>query len=222
MEGYQGLDPNILALAKDGKGDNNIMLFVLLLLFLGDRRGLGATGEGIRSVATQNDIAQQTQFLAGNQSDINSHIARVNNTMDLNALNLTNRVNQSESSILSAICECCCKLGIGIADVGKSVEVSGLNTINAVERSQAAIQNDICNQTNTMLAAGTANTQRIIDAINAQTVGELQEKLTDCKAQLSNAQQTAQMTEMFRQCCCPPCPPWPPHPPVNGNGNGVG
>jgi hypothetical protein len=217
---YPGIDPNtLLASMGNKKDDNNTMLFVLLLLFLGGRRGLGGTvdGEGIRSNATQNDIAQQTQFLASGHSDINDHISRVNNTMDLNALNLTNRVNQVESTTLAAICECCCKLGVGLADVGKSVEVSALNTVNAVERGNASIENTICNQTNTLLAKGTADTQRIIDAINAQTVGELEQKLADCKAQLSNATQTQQIEETIRRMCHPH--PWP-FPPVNGNGNG--
>lgn len=92
---------------------------------------------------------------------------------------------QATNQITSALAACCCETQKGI------LEQSGI-----IQRIGADIGAQVQLQTMTLQNQATQDTQRIIDAINAQTQSELQDKLTECRAALSNCNQTATISQV--------------------------
>lgn len=92
---------------------------------------------------------------------------------------------QSFSGLQAQIAACCCDTQKGI-----------LEQSNTIQRLGADINSGIQMQTMQLSAQNSADTQRILDAINSQTVTELQDKLTQCRSELSNCNQTGAISQI--------------------------
>jgi hypothetical protein len=223
------IDPGLLALMDKGKGKGTDQsTLILLLLLLGGRRGfLGGDydGAGIRSNATQADVASQTQWTSSQFANVMRDLSDIRNSGDVSALNITNSIQQAQNilsqghaQIERAICDCCCKLGVSIKDVERAVEVGNCNTVNAVERTGLATINAIekcccenrlaiSEQTNTLANAICTEGQKTRALITDNRMQDLQQTLTDCKLNLSNTQQTIEINKAIQEACgCNPHP----------------
>lgn len=200
--GYGGLGLN-------GTGTNPL-LWLITLAFLRENGGLGGNGscdasasqvaranEGITCLSNgQDNIIQQQQFdrlsqgmdATGNRivsavgdlsNDFNSFSRDLNMTL-CNGFNDTQvRQMQSDFSLTKQIADCCCDLKSGQKD----------------------IENAVCQQTNTLLTAGTANTQRIIDTITSNKIQELESQLNQANTAIALSNQT---NAIIQACgCCP-------------------
>lgn len=96
---------------------------------------------------------------------------------------------QGFSALSTQMAECCCNLRSGQKD----------------------IVNELCKQTQVIVAASLANTQRVIDAVDKHAEAQVQEVLADCKLQLSNVAQTKELSLLIAAACD-----------CNSNGNGHG
>ncbi len=83
------------------------------------------------------------------------------------------------NSLSTQLSECCCNLKSGQKD----------------------IVNELCKQTQVIVAAGLANTQRTIDAVDKHAEAQVQEVLSECKLRLSNVEQTKELSLLITQAC---------------------
>jgi hypothetical protein len=273
MEGYAGLDPNLL-LAKMGEGGNDDKSWwLILLILLYGRDGFGGQGQAAGAaaccppvtqeqlIATQNAIMNQTaQRFDAHAAQLNqAQNAVTERTLDItrdqaanafrnetgqaligqkiSEVNTANLIGQKD--LTAAIVDCCCQNLIqqketqgridaeacetrnvvqaqGLANIN-ATNVQALSLQNAIEKCCCESQNAIAMQTQQLLAAGCANTEKITSLITQNRIDELQAQLTDAKLSNSNLAQTTALQQSIREACCQPC--HPPHP-WWGNGGG--
>jgi hypothetical protein len=211
----QSLDTDIQSLGGGGMGGfggggYNPLLWLITLGFLGGRNGLlgggneaGAAAVGANSAKIdclqqgqsflQNSLNQQTQ---SQESDrINDNISRsfVNLNDNINNLSgiqrdvsdtifrqttlLSQQNAQENNATLRTLAECCCDLKSG----------------------QQSIETAIAMQTNDLNTVSTAQTQRILDAINDNKVAALEAALAERTSQLNIAETVKQISE---NCGC--------------------
>jgi len=90
---------------------------------------------------------------------------------------------QSFNALSAQLAQCCC-------DTQKEI----LSQSAIIQGVGSSINNNIQAQTFQLNEAATRNTQSILDAINNQTMNELQDKLAQCRNELSNCQQTGNIS----------------------------
>lgn len=86
---------------------------------------------------------------------------------------------QSFNALGAQLAACCCDTQKGILEQSNIIQRLGADLVSATQM-----------QTMQLSQQATADTQRVIDAINAQTTAELQDKLSQCRSELSNCNQT--------------------------------
>lgn len=199
-----------------GNGGTNPLLWLITLAFLrngefgnngnvvetAQAAGIAKANEGITCLAQgQAQLANQQQFdriaatmdATGNRTvsaigdltnDFNSFSRDLNMTL-CNGFNDTQIRNmQTQFDLSRQVAECCCDLKAG----------------------QNGIETAICNQTNTLLTAGTANTQRIVDLITANKIQELESQLNQANTAIALNAQTRTLEEFLVQSCGCGCP----------------
>jgi len=92
---------------------------------------------------------------------------------------------QSFNALSAQFAACCC-------DIQKEI----LTQSNIIQQVGAGINNNIQMQTFQLNEAATRNTQTILDAINNQTIAELQDKLTTCRTELCSCQETGAISQI--------------------------
>lgn len=109
--------------------------------------------------------------------------------------NMGTLIQSGNADITQAISECCCKTQAAICDLGFKVDNSNKDILNA-----------ICQQTQNLTMQNVTSTQQITDAIreegrstreliNQNTLNEKDEKLADCRTQLSENRIIAALKE---------------------------
>ena len=173
----EGIDPSLVALLQNKGGDDydQTLRWLIVLGFLGRRGGLfgGDDAGGASAGATQAKL----DCLSQGQQDaaMSAHNTNMVNLSHSNEMATQNGFNR----LASQMAECCCDLRAGQKD----------------------IVNELCKQTQVIVAASVSNTQRIVDVVNVHANTETQSKLTDCKAALSNANQTKEIAGLISECC---------------------
>lgn len=221
----QSLDTDIQSLGGGGMGGfggggYNPLLWLITLGFLGGRNGLlgGGNEAGAGVIAGENSA--KLDCLAQGQNSLQSQIIEQGQDVRFQNLNLAftdgfrnlndnlnnlagiqrdtsdtifrqttllSQQNAAENAAMQRqLADCCCDLKAG----------------------QQATQTAIAMQTNELNTVATANTQRIIDAINDQTVESLKSQLAERTSQLNIAETVKQVSE---NCGC-----------CNGSQNGGG
>jgi hypothetical protein len=208
MEGYAGLDPNLLLakMGENGNDDKSWWLILLIMLYgrngLGGGDNLGAAAAGIRDSASLADLnALQNslqQCMVANTNAISERTLDITRDQAANALrnetgqmtiasaiaasNSANLIGQKD--ITQQICECCCKLGVSIADVNNKIceasaanlnatNVQGLQNQNAINttalQTQNAIQYQSCITQNAIEKCCCENQNAILQQTNVIT-----------------------------------------------------
>ena len=132
--------------------------------------------------------------------DVQAAIQQVAGQMGFSAERVINAVNMGDCNVIQAIKDCCCATQKSILEMGYQNQLAncnqtntimtGINGVNTgVERGFSQVAYETQKQTCDIIAAGNANTQRIIDTLNAHWKDEQALQIQDLKFQLSQERQ---------------------------------
>lgn len=170
-----------------GFGGNNPLLWLITLGFLGrDFGSLGNNsnaGAGVLAGETQGklDCLQQGQSALSSQISENSQQTQFQSLLDvINGVSVTARDSRDAITGLindfrSEAAECCCENRIGFESIRTALQM----------------------QTNDLLTAGTANTQRIVDLLTSQSIEFKNDRISELERQA----QTAQLIAAIQSTC---------------------
>ena len=140
---------------------------------------------------------------------VKSAVEQVAGQIGFSSERVINAVTMGNSAIIGAVKESCCDTQKSIIDFGYKNELATVqqtnmlqNSIeNAARNTQALLTGlgfEAQKQTCDLLNAGTANTQRIIDMLNAHWTSDLQQKYNDARLELSQQAQNAYLISQLR------------------------
>ena len=238
-----GIDPNLLLAMQNngGFGNNGYWIWILFMWLLwgnngyGNGFGNGNNGTGYLANQMSNDAGRDLLLQAINgRADAAAQLAQITNS-SVNAVQsaintIQNAIQSGNANLSQQICQCCCENRLAIANQTNDIQASlaanhAAATLQAAQnqaalqlqnaQSEAADQLSVCQQTNQLTTQGTANTQRIVDALANQSTmitkefcdlkdRELQNKIDALTADnallrsnINNSNQTAQFASML-------------------------
>lgn len=132
--------------------------------------------------------------------DVQAAIQQVAGQTGFSAERVINAVNMGDCNVIQAIKDCCCATQKSILEMGYQNQLAncqqtntimtGINGVNTgVERGFSQVAYETQKQTCDIINAGNANTQRIIDTLNAHWKDEQALQIQDLKFQLSQERQ---------------------------------
>lgn len=193
---------------KNGNKDGNAMfdnpfIWLIFLALLGN----GSFGFGGNANATTNADIQRLEGLINNNHNNDLALSAINGNRDaINSLasNLNCSVvslNNAIDGVRNAMASCCCDIKTLIQSTSYESQLREQANTNMINNSLCGLTNTITNgfanigytaerNTNMIIQAQNASTQRIIDVLNTNNVNELTEKLNDARLKLSQSEQT--------------------------------
>ena len=182
---------------------NNPFLWLIFLALFGNN-GFGFGGN---NNAVANADIQRLEGLINNNHNNDLALSAINGNRE--AINtLASNLNCSVASLSNAIdnvrnamSSCCCDIKTLIQSTSYETQLRDLQNTNAINSNLCNITNTITNgfanigytaerNTNMIIQAQNANTQRLVDLINTNNVNELTEKLNQARLELSQSNQT--------------------------------
>ena len=193
---------------KNGNKDGNAMfdnpfIWLIFLALLGN----GSFGFGNNTNATTNADIQRLEGLINNNHNNDLALSAINGNREA-ITSLASNLNCSVVSLSNAIdgvrnamASCCCDIKTLIQSTSYESQLREQANTNIINNSLCGLTNTITNgfanigytaerNTNMIIQAQNANTQRLVDLINTNNVNELTEKLNDARLQLSQSNQT--------------------------------
>lgn len=192
---------------KNGNGNadlmNNPFLWLIFLALFGSN-GFGGFGGGN---ATTNADIQRLEGLINNNHNNDLALSAINgnreaitslaSTFNCSVANITNAID----NVRNAMASCCCDIKGLVQSMGYETQLRDMNNTNVITNSICGLNNTInqgfstigynqAQQTATIVENANANTQRIVDTLNAHWTAELNEKLNDARLKLSQSEQT--------------------------------
>jgi hypothetical protein len=191
---------------KNGNKDGNAMfdnpfIWLIFLALLGNG-SFGFGGNANANADTQrlenlinnnhnNDLALSA--ITGNREAITSLASNLN----CSVASLSNAID----GVRNAMASCCCDIKTLIQSTSYESQLREQANTNMINNTLCGLTNTITNgfanigytaerNTNMIIQAQNANTQRLVDLINTNNVNELTEKLNDARLQLSQSNQT--------------------------------
>lgn len=146
--------------------------------------------------------------------DVQAAIQQVSGQTGFSAERIINAVNMGDCNVIQALKDCCCNTQKSILEMGYQNQlgncqqtntimtaINGVNT--GVERGFSQSAYETQKQTCDIINAGNANTQRIIDTLNAHWKDEQALQIQDLKFQLSQERQNnLLLNRLGGNCCC--------------------
>lgn len=194
---------------KNGNKDGNAMfdnpfIWLIFLALLGN--GSFGFGNNNTNANTNADI-QRLEGLINNNHNNDLALSAINGNRDaINSLasNLNCSVvslNNAIDGVRNAMASCCCDIKTLIQSTSYESQLREQANTNMINNTLCGLTNTITNgfanigytaerNTNMIIQAQNANTQRLVDLINTNNVNELNEKLQDARLQLSQSNQT--------------------------------
>lgn len=194
---------------KNGNKDGNAMfdnpfIWLIFLALLGN--GSFGFGNNNTNANTNADI-QRLEGLINNNHNNDLALSAINGNRDaINSLasNLNCSVvslNNAIDNVRNAMASCCCDIKTLIQSTSYESQLREQANTNMITNTLCGLTNTITNgfanigytaerNTNMIIQAQNANTQRLVDLINTNNVNELTEKLNDARLQLSQSNQT--------------------------------
>lgn len=150
---------------------------------------------------------------------VKSAIEQVGGQVGFSAERVINAVNMGDCNIIQSIKDCCCTTQKSILEMGYQNQLAncqqtntimtGINGVNTgVERGFANVAYATQQQTCDIITAGNANTQKIIDTLNAHWNTELSQKNQDLKFEISQLRQNQYLAGLINGndgCCQRSC-----------------
>lgn len=127
--------------------------------------------------------------LNGAICDVRAGIQQLSGQVGFSAERVINAVTLGNCNIIQALKDCCCETQKTILEQSNTLQ-RGQDFINrSIERGFAASDYATQKQTNEIIQAGNANTQRLVDLLNSHWKDELSQQVQDLKFQLSQERQ---------------------------------
>lgn len=121
--------------------------------------------------------------------DVRAGIQQLSGQVGFSAERVINAVTLGNCNIIQALKDCCCETQKEILSQSNMLQ-RGQDFINrSIERGFAASDYASQKNTNDIIQAGNANTQRIVDLLNSHWKDELAQEVQDLKFQLSQERQ---------------------------------
>ena len=184
---------------------NNPFLWLIFLALFGNN-GFGFGGNNATQATTNADF-QRLEGLINNNHNNDLALSAINGNREA-ITSLASNLNCSVASLSNAIdnvrnamSSCCCDIKTLIQSTAYETQLRDLTNTNSINSNLCNITNTITNgfanigytaerNTNMIIQAQNASTQRIIDVLNTNNVNELTEKLNDARLKLSQSEQT--------------------------------
>ena len=136
---------------------------------------------------------------------VKSAIERIGGEIGMTGERVINSVLLGNKDLLQTIQSCCCENKMLVTQQGyenrlaqkdmQSAVTSRIDKLaNGITQGFSATSYEAQRHANEIVQAGNANTQRIVDTLNAHWSAELMQKYNDAKAELSQSQQTNNIT----------------------------
>lgn len=217
-----------------GFGDNSwwvIIIFALLFGWGGNGTGFGGRGNGggsgsmdlgydIGKLATSNDVASgfassaslgRLNDLMLGQAGIQQSLCQGFNGTNTALLQGFNGVERSMCNIGFQLENCCCQTQRAIDGVNYNMA-----------KNTCDLQNTMNNNTRDIIDSQRAGTAQILDFLTQTKISDLQTKLVQAEAQLSQAQQTNNIVNALKPCPVPAYITCNPNAAYYGGGCGCG
>lgn len=141
--------------------------------------------------------------------NVRSAIEKVGGDVGMSAQQVINSVLLGNKDLIQQMCNCCCETKQTITTMGYEGQlrdqantasiISRIDQLaNGVQQGFSQIGFETQKQTNDIIQAGNANTQRIIDTMNAHWTQDLQQRLNDAKLELSQQTQNAYLVSQLK------------------------
>lgn len=142
--------------------------------------------------------------------DVRASLQAIGGKIGYSAEKVINAVQMGDCQVIQAIKDCCCQTNLNITRMGYENQLGQKDIINGMqagfdrtntglERGFAQIgyqaQQDKCD----IIAAGTANTQRIIDTLNSHWKEEDSRKIQSLEFKLSQKEQNETIAKLLWQ-----------------------
>lgn len=174
-------------------------------------RAIAGNRDAIAALSTQ--VGASTREVEQAICGVNSAVERCCAQTNLSLCELGNSVERGDASIINAINTCCCQVKTemlqGFNGIDKSICALGYNMQSGFSGLQNALSTGFStlaytNQanTNSIIQAGTANTQRIIDYLSATKEQDLRDKLNAAANALSQREQSDFIVAQLKNSCC--------------------
>lgn len=184
----------------NGMWGEGIWSIVLLAIIFGwGRGGFGfGGGQGAGGFDASGSLTRAELFEGFNNQGVNSALTGLRDGqfgIETALCNGFNGVNTNISNLGYQLQNCCCETQRAIDGVNYNMAA---NT--------CSLQNTIQNTTRDLLEANNANTQRIVDLITTSKIDDLRTKLAQAEGQLSQANQSANITSTIISALQQPVP----------------
>lgn len=193
---------------KNGDKDNNFsdnpFIWLIFLALLGN----GGFGFGNNNANTNaNADIQRLEGLINNNHNNDLALSAINGNREAITSLASNlncsivSLNNAIDGVRNAMASCCCDIKTLIQSTSYESQLREQANTNMINNSLCGLTNTITNgfanigytaerNTNMIIQAQNASTQRLVDLINTNNVNELTEKLNDARLQLSQSNQT--------------------------------
>lgn len=172
---------------KDGFGDGNMWIWIILLFFLYGGNGFGNRGEAAEGIATRAAVNDGFQY---NQLD--NGIRSIQNGLCDGFYALNNAVKDGFYSTTGAIKDCCCTTNRNVDSV-KFDMVKGFGDVITAGNLN----------TRDILEAQNASTQKILDYMCANEKQALRDRIQTLETSGIVQAQTKNLVETLRPCPIP-------------------
>lgn len=194
---------------KNGNANADLMsnpfLWLIFLALFGNN-GFGFGGNNATQATTNADFQRLEGLINNNHNNdlalsaINGNREAINSlasNLNCSVVSLSNAID----NVRNAMSSCCCDIKSLVQSMGYETQIRDLNNTNVITNSICGLNNTInqgfstigynqAQQTATIVENANANTQRIVDTLNAHWTAELNEKLQDARLKLSQSEQT--------------------------------
>lgn len=161
-------------------------------------------------------LAQSTGFSFDqmNQaiSNVRTAIIETANATNLSVKDLATQLAMGNAQITAALQNCCCTVGQKIDAVGNQLGVTMLQGFNATDKTLcdvksavaadfAALQYQAEKNTSSLIQAGNANTDRILQYLTTDKIANLNTELALARGQISQFEQTQNIVSQLKGSC---------------------
>lgn len=196
---------------NDGWGGDGAWWIVLLIIaFMGGGFGMGGFGGmGMGGMFLPwmllNNQGEDTNHIDAtvqrgfDQASTNSQLSQIQSDICQGNAAINLGVQQGFSNLNTQLCSSFDGVTAGINNLGYNLQTSLLNVNNLID----GVKYENAQNTSQIIQAQNANTQRIVDLMNQNTMQDLRDQLTSARGELSQAQQTSDIVNQLQPVARP-------------------
>lgn len=144
--------------------------------------------------------------------NVKTAIIETANATNLSVKDLATQLAMGNAQITAALQNCCCTVGQKISDTANQINVNMLTGFNATDKTLCDIKSAVAadfsalqfqaeKNTASLIQAGNANTDRILQYLTTDKIANLNTELALCRSQLSQYEQTQNIVSQLKGSC---------------------